>query len=156
MRGKQAKKREIKPDLMYNNVSVTRLINKVMLRGKKNTARKIVYTSLENLAKETKTDTIEAFEKALNNVRPEVEVRSRRIGGANYQIPMPVADTRQTSVAIRWIVDAARGQKGSDMTTSLSKELLNAYNNTGSANKKKEETLRMAEANKAFSHFAIQ
>ncbi len=156
MRGKQAKNRATEPDLIYKNVSVTRLINKVMLHGKKNTARKIVYTALENLAKETGKSPVEAFEKAMSNVRPEVEVRSRRIGGANYQIPMPVAEARQASVAIRWIVEAARAQKGTDMTTSLSKGLQDAYHNTGSAMKKKEETLRMAEANKAFSHFAMQ
>lgn len=156
MRGKQAKNKEVQPDMIYHSELITRLINKVMLHGKKNTARKIVYTSLETLSKEVKTTPVEFLERAIQNVEPEVEVRSRRIGGANYQIPTPVTEKRQVSLAIRWIVDAARSKKGTDITTSLSNELKDAYNNTGSAVKKKEETHRMAEANKAFSHFAMR
>lgn len=156
MRGKQAKNKEVQPDMIYHSELITRLINKVMLHGKKNTARKIVYTSLETLSKEVKTTPVDFLERAIQNVEPEVEVRSRRIGGANYQIPTPVTEKRQVSLAIRWIVDTARSKKGTDITTSLSNELKDAYNNTGSAVKKKEETHRMAEANKAFSHFAMR
>jgi len=156
MRGKQSKPREIKPDMIYQSPLVTRLINKIMLDGKKTTAQKIVYTSLENLSKEMKVKPIEFLKRAIKNVTPDVEVRSRRIGGANYQIPTPVSERRQVSLAIRWVVDAARSKKGTPITTSLSNELRDAYNNTGAAAKKKEDVHRMAEANKAFSHFAMR
>ncbi len=156
MRGKQAKRHELKPDQIYGSPVVSRLINKVMLDGKKTTAEKIVYTSLDNLAKETGKKQIEALDIALNNVRPEVEVRSRRVGGANYQVPLPTPEYRQLALAVRWIVDAARAAKGANMEVKLTKELLNAYNKTGSAMKKKDDVIRMAEANKAFSHFAVQ
>lgn len=156
MRGKQAKSREVKPDKVYQSQLVNRLINKVMLHGKKTVAEKIVYTSLENLSKELKTSPVEFLERAIKNVTPDVEVRSRRIGGANYQIPTPVSERRQVSLAIRWVVDAARAKKGTSIVTSLSEELRNAYNNTGGAAKKKEEVRRMAEANKAFAYFAMR
>ena len=156
MRGKQAKSREIKPDKVYHSQLVNRVVNKLMQHGKKTIAERIVYTSLENLSKETKAKPVDFLEKAVKNVTPDVEVRSRRIGGANYQIPTPVTERRQVSLAVRWIVDAARSRKGTDITTALSTELRDAYNNTGSAAKKKEDVHRMAEANKAFSHFAMR
>ena len=156
MRGKPARNKAVKPDMIYQSQLVTRMINKVMRHGKKTTARKIVYTSLENLSKELKTKPAEFLARAIKNVTPDVEVRSRRIGGANYQIPTPVTEHRQTSLAIRWVVEAARSKKGTNITTALSDELRGAYNNTGAAAKRKEETHRMAEANKAFSHFAMR
>lgn len=156
MRGKIAKKRPVQPDHIYNSIIVTRLINKVMLHGKKTVAEKVVYTSLEKLGEQTKKSPEEALEQVIKNVTPEVEVRSRRIGGANYQVPTPVSEERQLSLAIRWIVETARSRKGSTMDTRLTEELLNAYNNTGAAVKKKEDVERMAEANKAFSHFAMR
>lgn len=154
MRGKQAKKRQIQPDTLYGNRIVARMINKIMLGGKKTTAERIVYTALDKLSKETKASPVESLEKSLSNVMPEVEVRSRRIGGANYQIPVPVSDDRKVALAIRWVVDSARKRKGSDMASFLSDELLSAFKNNGTAVKKKEEVHRMAEANRAFSHFA--
>lgn len=154
MRGKQAKKRPVQADLIYDSKVVTKMINKIMLKGKKTTAERIVYTAIDKLSKDTKVAPVEALEKSLGNVMPEVEVRSRRIGGANYQIPVPVSGDRKIALAIRWIVDTARSRKGSDMASLLSDELLNAFKNTGSAVKKKEEVHRMAEANRAFSHFA--
>ncbi len=155
MRGKQAPKRDIKPDTTYNSVIVSRLINNVMMHGKKETARNLVYAALEDLAKKTKLNGAEALEKALENVKPKVEVRSRRVGGANLQVPVPVNSYRQDSLAIRWILEAARSsRKDTSFSVTLSRELFNAFNKEGSAYKKKEEVFRMAEANKAFAQFA--
>jgi small subunit ribosomal protein S7 len=155
MRGKQAPKREIKPDMVYNNVLVSRLINNVMMHGKKETARNVVYEALEILAEKTKLNGADALDKAMENVKPKVEVRSRRVGGANLQVPVPVNVYRQDSLAIRWILDAARaGRKDTAFSVSLARELLSAFNKEGSAYKKKEEVFRMAEANKAFAQFA--
>lgn len=155
MRGKQAPKRELKPDMVYNNVLVSRLINNVMMHGKKETARNVVYEALEILAEKTKLNGADALDKALENVKPRVEVRSRRVGGANLQVPVPVNAYRQDSLAIRWILDTARsGRKDTAFSVSLARELLNAFNKEGAAYKKKEEVFRMAEANKAFAQFA--
>lgn len=155
MRGKQAKKRVIKPDEIYQSVVVSKLINYVMLDGKKEVAREITYKSLEDLGSKTKSDPVEALDKALNNVKPKVEVRSRRVGGANFQVPVQVTPSRQLALGFKWIIEAARsGRKSDEFWMSLSRELQNAYKNEGSAVKKKEEVHRMAEANKAFSQFA--
>ena len=155
MRGKQAPKREIKPDEVYGSEMVTKLINYVMMHGKKQTARYHVYNALEDMCKKTKLKPIEAFEKAIENVKPKMEVRSKRVGGANFQVPVPVTQNRQFYLACKWILEAARsGRKNTEFWESLSRELMNSYNKDGSAYKKKEEVQRMAEANKAFSQFA--
>lgn len=155
MRGKQAKKRVIKSDENYNSEVVSKFINYVMLDGRKLTARTIVYNALEDLGNRTNSDPLEALEKALGNVKPRVEVRSRRVGGANFQVPTQVTPSRQVSLAFKWMIEAARAaRKTGEFWESLSKELQNAYKNEGTAVKKKEEIHRMADANKAFSQFA--
>ncbi len=143
-------------DERYNSVSVARLINYIMLRGQKETARKIVYAAFEEIknAKEGGGDPVEIFETAIRNAGPQMEVRSRRVGGANYQVPREVRPERRLALALRWIISAARGQKGTPMHKALAKELMAAAREEGSAVKKKEDTHRMAEANRAFAHFA--
>lgn len=140
------------PDEMYGSVKVSKLINYVMERGKKDTARKIVYLVMEDLKKEG--DPVAVLEQALENAAPTVEVRSRRVGGANYQVPREVRPERRLSLGLRWIVEAAEGTKGKPMNESLLTEIMAAYKGEGSAVTKKETTHRMAEANKAFAHFA--
>ena len=125
-----------------------------MQEGKKPIARRIVYSALELIEKQTKKPAMEVFEKAMNNVFPAVELRSRRIGGANYQVPVEVRPERKTTLAIRWVVDSARSQKGKSMSVKLAEELVNAFNNAGGAVKKRQDVQRMAEANKAFAHFS--
>src|SRR5258708_3901111 len=155
MRGKQAVKKPLKPDGIYNSELVSKLINYMMLDGKKQTARTIVYNAISDLEKKTKTKGIEALEKAVENVKPKIEVRSRRVGGSNFQVPVPVSAGRQLYLALKWIIEAARGgRKNTEMWEVLSRELLNAYNKEGSAIKKKEEVHKMADANKAFAQFA--
>lgn len=146
----------VAPDERYNSTSVARLINYVMLRGQKETARKIVYAAFEEIknAKEGGGDPVEIFETAIRNAGPQMEVRSRRVGGANYQVPREVRPERRLALAFRWIIAAARGQKGTPMHKALAKELMAAAREEGSAVKKKEDTHRMAEANRAFAHFA--
>ncbi|HXH26543.1 MAG TPA: 30S ribosomal protein S7 [Candidatus Acidoferrum sp.] len=147
--------RKLNPDRKYGNVLVQRLINKSMLDGKKLAAERSVYIALENAAKKLKSDNpIEVFEKAIKNVYPSMEVKSRRVGGANYQIPFPVAGHRQQHLAFMWFVAAARARKGMSYAERLSAEIVDAYNQTGAAFKKKEDTHRMADANRAFAHFA--
>jgi small subunit ribosomal protein S7 len=155
MRGKQTPVRPIKPDEVYNSELVTKFINYIMMSGKKSIARTIVYNAIEDLQTKTKTKGIEAFEKAIENVKPRVEVRSKRVGGSNFQVPVQVNANRQLSLAARWIIDAARAaRKNTEFWVVLSQELLNAYNKEGTAIKKKDEVHRMAEANKAFAQFA--
>lgn len=154
MRGKRAPKREIAPDKMYKSTEVAKFINRVMEHGKKSVAEKIFYTSLSEAAKTLHEEPLTVFEKAIKTVSPAVEVRSRRVGGATYQVPMPVDERRQIALASRWIIGSARKRKGDAMIARLSQELVDAYNATGNAYKKKEDVERMAEANKAFSHFA--
>jgi len=125
----------------------------MMLDGKKSTAAKIVYTTIERIGSKADVEGIEVFNKALENVKPVVEVKSRRVGGSTYQVPVEVRDSRREALAMRWIIAAARGRSGKSMAEKLSAELLDAFNSTGSAFKKKEDTHRMAEANKAFSHY---
>jgi small subunit ribosomal protein S7 len=149
------KKREILPDPLYNSVKVAKLINYVMRRGKKEKARKIVYGAFEILKEKTKKDPLEIFELAIKNVGPSLEVRSRRIGGATYQVPVEVKPERKLSLAMRWIVEAAKAKKGKPMKEKLAEELLEASQGKGAAVKKKEDTHKMAEANKAFAHFAF-
>lgn len=152
-RQKKAKKREIQPDLVYNNVIVAKLINYIMRKGKKTVARKIVYGAFDILKEETKKDPIDVFEAAIKNTSPFLEVKPRRIGGATYQIPREVRGDRKLVLAMRWIIQAAKSKKGKPMKEKLAEELLAAANNTGWAVKKKEDTHRMAEANRAFAHF---
>lgn len=155
MRRKVKTKTEIKPDFLYNSILVEKFINNVMKKGKKSVARKIVYNTFEEIKKKTKTENpLEVFELAIKNASPLVEVRSRRVGGANYQVPREVSPQRKTALAIRWILGAARTKKSSDMTKKISEELIAASKNEGSAVKKKENVHKMAEANKAFAHFA--
>ena len=154
MRRPVKKRKVTEPDAKYSNVLVSKFINKIMQEGKKPIARRIVYSALELVEKQTKKPAMEVFEKAMNNVFPAVELRSRRIGGANYQVPVEVRPERKTTLAIRWVVDSARSQKGKSMSVKLAEELVNAFNNAGGAVKKRQDVQRMAEANKAFAHFA--
>jgi small subunit ribosomal protein S7 len=143
-------------DERYNSVNVSRLINYIMVRGQKETARKIVYAAFEEIknAKDGGGDPVEVFETALRNAGPQMEVRSRRVGGANYQVPREVRPERRLALALRWIIGAARGQKGKPIFKSLSEEIMLAAKEQGSAVKKKDDVHRMAEANRAFAHFA--
>jgi small subunit ribosomal protein S7 len=154
MRKKRNYKREHKPDLKYGSVTISRFINYLMEDGKKRTAEKIMYDALENLKKETGEEPLKVFEKALENVSPMVEVTSKRVGGANYQVPREVRQERKFMLAVRWLIEAARKKSGKPMADRLSEELLLASKNEGSAIKKKQDTHRMAEANRAFAHFA--
>lgn len=153
-RGKQAPKRAIAPDAKYNSMLLAKFINNVMRAGKKTIAQEIVYGALEVLKEKKKGDAVALFEQVIDTVRPSVEVRSRRVGGANYQVPMPVPATRQNALAFRWLINAARSRKGQTMKERLSAEMLDVLAGVGSAMKKKEDVQRMAEANRAFAHFA--
>ena len=146
-------KREILPDPMYNSILVTKLINGVMLDGKKGTAQAIVYEALEIAAKKLGTEPMEVFERALENTKPQLEVKARRVGGSTYQVPMEIRGERRQTLAIRWIVDFARKRGEKTMKDRLAGELMDAYNSTGGSVKRKDEMHRMAEANKAFAHF---
>ena len=155
MRGKsKAKKRLIKPDLKYNSVTVSRFINKIMLRGQKETARKIVYKAFDIIKDKTKNEPLQIFEEALKNVAPILEVSPRRIGGATYQVPIEVRANRKETLAMRWLINAARSRKGGTMAEFLAIEIIDGYNKTGTAMKKREVLHKMAEANKAFAHYA--
>lgn len=153
MRRRQADKREVVLDPIYNDAVVTRLINKIMLGGKKSKAEMTVYSALETLSERTKQPPMEAFKKAIANVKPLLEVRPRRVGGATYQIPFEVPDRRAVSLAIRWIVTSARSKSGKPLKDKLALELIDAYNGQGNAVKKREDIHRMAEAGKAYAHF---
>ncbi|OGS37202.1 MAG: 30S ribosomal protein S7 [Elusimicrobia bacterium RIFOXYB2_FULL_49_7] len=146
-------KREIIPDPKYNNELVSLFMNGIMRKGKKSIAEKIFYGAIDEIALKTKQDGIAIFKKALSNAKPTVEVRSRRIGGANYQIPIEVPPGRRTALAIRWIMEGANMRKEKSMAQKLAQEFISASNNEGGAIKKKEDTHKMAEANKAFAHF---
>ena len=147
--------REATPDRVYNNQQVTRVINRVMREGKKQTAEKLVYNGMQKAAKKVKSENpLEVFEKAMQNIRPHMETRSRRVGGANYQIPFEVKGQRQNHLTTMWFVQAARSRKGMSMEDRIALELVDAYNNTGTAVKKREDTHKMAESNRAFAHFA--
>jgi small subunit ribosomal protein S7 len=155
MRGrKHIPRHELEPDRQYGSVNVTKLVNYVMKNGKKMVAEKITYTALETAALELKVEPSEVLEGALKNVSPVVEVRGRRVGGANLQVPMEVPKNRRMMLALRWLLAAARAAKGKPMAQKLAAELIAAYKNEGAAVKKREETHRMAEANRAFAHFA--
>ena len=142
------------PDSRYGSLKVEKFINSVMWDGKKSTARKVVYDCFDIIKEKTKQEPLEIFETALRNVGPQMEIRSRRVGGANYQVPREVRTERKQALAFRWILTAARGGRGKPMAQKLASEIISASNNEGFAFKKKEDTHRMAEANKAFAHFA--
>ena len=154
MRGKQAPKRIIKPDPKYNRLDIAKFINYIMIGGKKNVAQKVVYGAFDTIEKVTKKDPFMTYEKALKNVGPALEIRGRRIGGANYQVPFPVNDSRRLTLSLRWIIEAAKSKKGKPMADALATELMDAAKGEGTAFKKKEDTQRMADANKAFAYFA--
>ena len=141
------------PDTKYNKVSISKFINSLMVDGKKSIAETIFYDSLDIIKDKTKADPLEVFEEAFKNIQPTVEVRSRRVGGATYQVPVEVTSSRKNSLAIRWILTAARKRDGKSMALKLASEIMDAKDNMGGAAKKKEDTLKMAEANRAFSHY---
>ena len=150
---KRFKKHEVAPDRIYNDVTVAVFTNKIMKKGKKSTAKRIVYGALDIMKEKTGKDPLEVFTLALENARPLLEVKSQRIGGATYQVPKPVVKDRGMALAVRWLLESARKKKGQPMRVKLAEELMAAANNTGTAVKKKEDTHRMAEANRAFAHF---
>ena len=153
MRKYRAEKREVEPDPVYNEVLVNKLINKVMLDGKKSVAEKIVYQALEIIEEQTGEEPITVYKEALDNILPALEVKSRRVGGSNYQVPVEVDDHRKMSLALRWLLEAARNRGERMMVDRLASEIMDAYNNTGGAVNTKEEVHRMAEANRAFAHY---
>ncbi|MBQ9495309.1 MAG: 30S ribosomal protein S7 [Treponema sp.] len=152
-RHKKSVDRPVMPDVRYNSKVVSKFIARMMLNGKKETSKRILYTAMDNLKAKTEKDPLEVFLKAVDNVKPMVEVKSRRVGGATYQVPVEIRDARKEALAMRWIITAARNRNGHGMIDTLSAELLDAYNSTGTAFKKKEDTHKMAEANKAFAHY---
>lgn len=154
MRAKPATKRKLNPDLKFHSVTVEKFINKVMLRGQKETARKLVYGAFDILKDKTGKEPLEIFEAALKNATPMLEVRPRRIGGATYQVPVDISSGRAETLAMRWLIKAARARQGSTLDKLLAEEILAAYNNTGVCIKQKENMHKMAEANKAFAHYA--
>jgi small subunit ribosomal protein S7 len=146
-------KREVLPDPVYGSVVVAKLINSIMLDGKKGTAQAIVYDAFKQINDETGEEPLEVFEKAMNNIMPVLEVKARRVGGANYQVPVEVRPERRQTLALRWLTNFTRARGEKKMSEKLAKELIDASNNTGASVKRKEDTHRMAEANKAFAHY---
>jgi small subunit ribosomal protein S7 len=149
----KAERREVNPDPKYNDLVVSKFMNSIMKEGKKSVAERIVYGALETVQAKAKSNPLQLFHQALENVMPAVEVRSRRVGGATYQVPVEVRNERRQALAIRWLIAAARGRNENTMEERLSGELLDAANNRGTAVKKREDTHKMAEANRAFSHY---
>ncbi len=154
MRRKTKIKKNNNPDSLYDNPLVGKFINYIMRQGKKSVAQKVVYKSFDIIKEKTKGNPIELFDKAIKNISPSLEVKSRRVGGANYQVPLPVRPDRKIQLAFRWIINAAKAKKGKSMAEKLAEELMLAANNEGAAVKKKLDTHRMAEANRAFAHFS--
>jgi len=148
-----AVRREVMPDAVYNNRLVTQLINKVLLDGKKSTAERIVYGAFDIVKEKTDSDPLSVFKKAMDNVRPTIEVKPKRVGGATYQVPMDVSSRRATTLAIRWIVNFSRARKEKTMAERLANEILDAANGVGASVKRREDLFKMAEANRAFSHY---
>ena len=149
----KVQRRILAPDARYNSDVLARFINKVMERGKKGTAERIVYGALENIGQRTGRNPLEVFEQALHNATPLLEVKPRRVGGATYQVPVQIEGPRRVSLAMRWLLNSARSRNGKSMQEKLANELLDAFNNTGATIKRREDTHRMAEANRAFSHY---
>lgn len=146
-------KREVAPDPVHGSVLVTQLINKVLVRGKRGTAERAVYTALERLKERANVDAVTGLKKAIENIKPQLEVRSRRVGGATYQVPVEVPNRRGTTLALRWLIQNARSRREKSMADRLSAELLDALNQTGASVKRKEDLHKMAESNKAFAHY---
>jgi small subunit ribosomal protein S7 len=155
MRRTKPEKHEVLPDVRYNNMAVQNIINRIMRRGKKSTATHMVYQALDIVQERTGRDPIEVLDQALRNVGPIMEVRPRRVGGATYQVPMEVPTSRRFTLGMRWIIDAARTRAGRSFPDKLSAELMDAANNQGTAVRKREESHKMAEANRAFSHYRV-
>ena len=153
MRKRRAVKRDVLPDPIYKSKVVAKLINTVLLDGKKGTAQSIVYQALETVKKKTGSDALEMFTKAMENIKPQLEVKSRRVGGSNYQVPVEVTPARSQALALRWLTKYSRERGGKGMAENLANEIIDASNGTGAAVKKREDTHRMAEANKAFAHY---
>ena len=153
MRKRRAIKRDVLPDSIYNSKLVTKLVNTVMKDGKKGTAESIVYEAFDIIKERTGKDAMEIFNQALENVEPALEVKSRRVGGSNYQVPVEVSETRKKTLAFRWIVNYAKTRNGKEMAINLANELIDAANGVGGAVKRREDTHKMAEANKAFAHY---
>ena len=153
MRKRRAVKRDVLPDPIYKSKVVTKLINTIMLDGKKGTAQGIVYEAFNQIKEKTGKDAIEVFNEALENIKPDVEVKSRRVGGSNYQVPVEVTPARKQALALRWLTKYSRERGGKGMAEKLANEIIDASNGTGAAVKKREDTHRMAEANKAFAHY---
>jgi len=153
MRRAPAQKRDVDPDPVFRSVLVSQVINKVLLKGKKDLARTIVYDALETVEQRTSQDPTVVLKRAVDNIRPAVEVRSRRVGGSSYQVPVEVSPRRQGSLAIRWLVESARRRREPTMSSRLANEILDAAGNAGSAVKRKEDVHKMAESNKAFAHY---
>ena len=153
MRKRRAIKRDVLPDSIYNSKLVTKLVNTVMKDGKKGTAESIVYEAFDMIKEKTGKDPMEIFDQALENVEPALEVKSRRVGGSNYQVPVEVSETRKKTLAFRWIVNYAKTRNGKGMAINLANELIDAANGVGGAVKRREDTHKMAEANKAFAHY---
>jgi small subunit ribosomal protein S7 len=152
-RRKEAPERPVNPDARYKSVVVEKFIRRMMLDGKKSISTKVLYNALDDVKEKSNEDALQVFLKALDNVKPMVEVKSRRVGGSTYQVPVEIREKRREALAMRWIIKAARDRSGKSMSEKLSAELLDAFNSQGTAFKKKEDTHRMAEANKAFSHY---
>ncbi len=153
MRKRQAVKRDVLPDPIYKSKVVTKLINQIMRDGKKGTAQKILYESFEIVKNKTNKEPMEVFEEAMKNIKPALEVKSRRVGGANYQVPVEVKPERAQALAFRWLINYARLRNGHSMAENLANEIIDAANGTGASVKKKDDTHKMAEANKAFAHY---
>src|SRR3989304_5441780 len=154
MRRKRKITKYVEPDMIHNSQLVSHLINQLLRKGKKNTAKKIVYGAFDLIKEKTQKEPLEIFDLAMKNVSPLLEVKSRRVGGANYQVPQEVRGDRKITLALRWIIGAAKQRKGVPMKEKLAAELMDAANNVGSAIKKRQDTARMAEANRAFAHFS--
>ena len=153
MRKRRAVKRDVLPDPIYKSKVVTKLINTIMLDGKKGTAQSILYEAFETIKTKTGNDPLEVFNQAMENIKPALEVKSRRVGGSNYQVPIEVSPARSQALALRWLVKYSRERGGKGMAENLANEIIDASNGTGAAVKKREDTHRMAEANKAFAHY---
>ena len=152
-RRREAEKRQILPDPKFNDLLVARFVNNLLKQGKKSIAEGIFYSALDTVGERTKEDPIKVFKKAIENISPHLEVKSRRVGGATYQVPVEVKDNRRVALSIRWMIQNAKGRSGRSMAEKLTGEIVDAYNNVGGAIKKKEDVHRMAEANKAFAHY---
>ncbi len=153
MRKRRAVKRDVLPDALYKSKVVTKLINQIMVDGKKGTAQRIVYDAFDMIKEKTGEDAMVVFERAMENIKPALEVKSRRVGGANYQVPVEVKETRKQTLAFRWLAQYARLRNGHTMAENLANEIIDASNGMGASVKKKEDTHKMAEANKAFAHY---